>query len=99
MEDFIPELKEARQSLIWDEGPYFAINRSTVGLSMRNSVCAGEDELEEARGGLVYDEKTIVSSTTPLLAKQAPLKWQEVIDEFFELRKMHEVELKTVRKI
>lgn len=63
-------------TMVWDEGPDFAINRSTVGASIALSMGVAEDELEEARGGLVYDEKSIVSSATPLLSR-APqtLRW------------------------
>lgn len=74
--DYLPEQKAERETIIWNDGPDFAINRSTVGASIRLSIGVGEDELEEARGGIVYDEKSIISSATPLLSR-APqtLKW------------------------
>ena len=70
--DYLPEqMGERRTTMVWDEGPDFAINRSTVGASIRMSMGLGEDELEEARGGIVYDEKSIISSATPLLSRAA----------------------------
>lgn len=77
LRDYLPEQRAERMTaMVWDEGPDFAINRSTVGASIALSMGVAEDELEEARGGLVYDEKSIVSSATPLLSR-APqtLRW------------------------
>lgn len=72
LHDYFPEQSPAsRQTMVWDEGPDFAINRSTVGASIRLSMGVAEDELEEARGGILHDEKSIVSSATPLLNRPA----------------------------
>ena len=75
VDEFFPEQNRKESiRLTWDDGPNFAINRSTYAPSVRLSIGALEDDdLEVSRGyaGLLADEKTIISSATPLLSRAA----------------------------
>jgi hypothetical protein len=86
-----------------EEGPS-TIAKKDKPKRKKRTLTGEDDELEEAANQAHAEEKSIMSSTTPLLPRfssntNEKSQWHSIIGDFFELRKMHDKELLMVLKL